>query len=660
MQHDALARAAASAAANNPPPSARSVADAASQLDPSKAARLAAEAVGGVVAAASQMASQAAAMGQTTAAASSEPGQGFARPVEDEWLAEEFKEKEEEQDERGGEKGVGQDVDVGREGEEKEPEHGDASERSAGAAAAGAAVPHPQAPADEGDAFLASIDYESERRQQFKPTERRVPSSPLARVAGFGGLAARLVFGAVSDTARRVVGAAGGGSAAATSSAGSSPAAAGDSGAAAASDPSSASSSSSSSAAASAAAASAAYANSPAAAVLSEAQAERLAAGLCRMRGAALKVGQMLSIQDESMVPPQLAAILEKVRDGANVMPQSQLERVMASEFGADWRERLAEFEDQPMAAASIGQVHRATLKDGRRVAMKIQYPGVARSISSDISNLKRVIQLVDFLPPGLYIDESMQAAEEELTRECDYEAEASYQRRYRGLVADEPMVSVPAVVDEFSTPRVLTSELIHGMPIDRLATYSKGNVDQAVRDRVASVLLRTCLRELFEFRFMQTDPNWSNFLYNPRDRVVHLIDFGACHEYPKEFVDDYLRMVHACAERDREGVIETGIRLGFLTGDESKAMFDAHVESGFIVGEPFATDEPYDFAAKRIPERVGKLAHVMLKERLTAPPKEAYTLHRKLSGAFLSCAKLKAAIPCRQQFMQLYDNYEF
>jgi predicted unusual protein kinase regulating ubiquinone biosynthesis (AarF/ABC1/UbiB family) len=127
---------------------------------------------------------------------------------------------------------------------------------------------------------------------------------------------------------------------------------------------------------------------------LTEDNAERLANALCRMRGAALKLGQMLSIQDENVLPPQFQAALERVRAGADVMPRRQLEQVLVAELGPDWQTGVAEFDFQPLAAASIGQVHSAQLHDGRRVVMKIQYPGVARSIESDVDNLMRLLSV--------------------------------------------------------------------------------------------------------------------------------------------------------------------------------------------------------------------------------------------------------------------------
>lgn len=131
------------------------------------------------------------------------------------------------------------------------------------------------------------------------------------------------------------------------------------------------------------------------------------------MRGAALKVGQMLSIQDDSLLPPQLQAILDRVRDGADVMPRKQLERALETELGIDWETKIQTFDMKPMAAASIGQVHAATLHDGTPVVIKVQYPGVAESISSDVNNLKRLIRFVNILPKGMYIDETMKAAKE-------------------------------------------------------------------------------------------------------------------------------------------------------------------------------------------------------------------------------------------------------
>ena len=398
---------------------------------------------------------------------------------------------------------------------------------------------------------------------------------------------------------------------------------------------------------------------------MSAANTERLAEGLCRMRGAALKVGQMLSIQDDSLLPPQLQEVLNRVRDSADVMPRQQLERTLTAELGEGWEARMKAFDWAPIAAASIGQVHRGVDGEGREVVMKVQYPGVADSIHSDVNNVRTLIRLFNVLPAGLYIDQTMQAAKEELTVECDYDNEANSQEKLKGLIEASPLhphVHVPGVIRSLSTGRVLTSEFVRGSPIDRMARSGREPLGQAERDELCLRLLHLCLLEVFDFRFMQTDPNWSNFLYDSATSTLHCIDFGASREYDKAFVDEYMRMVYACAERDREGMIEASQALGFLTGDESRAMLDAHVEAGFIVGEPFSEEyaEGYDFARMEMGRRVSDLAKVMVKLRLTAPPKDSYTLHRKLSGCFLTCRKLEANIPCRQLFLDTYRNYQF
>jgi aarF domain-containing kinase len=237
-------------------------------------------------------------------------------------------------------------------------------------------------------------------------------------------------------------------------------------------------------------------------------QAERLAEGLCRMRGAGLKLGQMLSLADESILPPAVAAALERVRTQADVMPPRQLESVMTAELGKTWRALLGGdgFEIAPVAAASIGQVHRAKLPDGRVAAVKIQYPGVADSIHSDLGNLRRLLLFGDFLPKGLYLDNIIAVAREELSAECDYEREATSQERFRVLLAGDAAITVPAVVRELSTRRVLVTEWLEGMPIDQVVA---AGLPQEVRDHIARTLLRLTLKELFVWRFMQTDPNW-------------------------------------------------------------------------------------------------------------------------------------------------------
>ena len=396
----------------------------------------------------------------------------------------------------------------------------------------------------------------------------------------------------------------------------------------------------------------------------SDANADRLAATLCRMRGAALKMGQMLSIQDESLLPPALTRALNQVRQGADAMPNYQLVQQMESQLGKDWRSKFERFDDLPFAAASIGQVHRATIRNGngseRQVVVKVQYPGVANSIESDLRNLTMLVSLTGLAPKGLFLENVVRVGRDELKVECNYLNELANQQTFQKLVAaDKYLVEnkfmVPDAIEELSTEQVIVSDYCPGGTIDKVKL-----MDQEERDRIGRAIMYLTMQELFVWRLMQTDPNWGNFLYDVGSRRTTLIDFGATREYPKDFVDGYLRIVWANANRDEPTLMAISRKMGFLTGEENEVMLQAHKLSGFTLGEPFATDEPFDFQGSRISSRMSEHTAVFLKHRLTPPPEEVYTLHRKLAGAFMLCIKLGAHVRCRDLLEDIVRNHVF
>uniref|UniRef100_A0A3Q3W044 ABC1 atypical kinase-like domain-containing protein n=1 Tax=Mola mola TaxID=94237 RepID=A0A3Q3W044_MOLML len=437
--------------------------------------------------------------------------------------------------------------------------------------------------------------------------ERKVPASRISRLVNFGGLAVGLGIGAIAEVAKQSLGGKQKGDMSA-------------------------------------------LLDSP---LLSEANAERIVNTLCKVRGAALKIGQMLSIQDNSFINPQLQKIFERVRQSADFMPSWQMNKVLEEDLGPGWRDKLSSFEEKPFAAASIGQVHHGVLKDGREIAMKIQYPGVAESIRSDINNLMSVLKMSVVLPEGLFADSSLEVLQRELAWECDYKREAECAKKFRSLLEGDEFFQVPEVIDELSGNRVLAMELVQGVPLDRCV-----DLDQETRNQISFNILQLCLRELFEFRFMQTDPNWANFFYNSDTHKVVLLDFGACRSYPESFTDDYIQVVHAASMGDRATVLAKSKDLKFLTGFEAKAFEEAHVEAVMILGEAFASLEPFDFSIQSTTQRIQNLIPVMLRHRLTPPPEETYSLHRKMAGSFLICSKLNARIHCRDMFLDVYNGY--
>ncbi|ORY16111.1 ubiquinone biosynthesis protein-like protein coq-8 [Clohesyomyces aquaticus] len=435
--------------------------------------------------------------------------------------------------------------------------------------------------------------------------ESRVPSSRFGRLWEYAGLGASMAFGAAGESLRRATGSA-------VSTGGS--------------------------------------------VMLSPGNMEILVAKLSRMRGAALKLGQLISFQDK-MLPPAISEVLQRVQDSADYMPASQRNKVLASNLGSHWRDLFDSFEDVPIAAASIGQVHKAILRSTKEpVAVKVQYPGVANSIDSDLSNLSILLTASRLLPKGLYLDKTIANARTELGWECNYLREADCQTRFRDLLADDTEVfTVPKVIPEASSKTVLTMELMDGIGVTKLPA-----LDQAQRDWIGTQILRLCLREIVEFKFMQTDPNWTNFLYNPELHKIELLDFGASRDYPDEFVDPYINILIAASKVDRPRIKDLSIELGYLTGNESQAMLEAHVNSVLTLAEPFLEDGPevYDFRDQTITDRVRGFIPVMVRERLAPPPEETYSLHRKLSGAFLLCARLGSRVPCRKLFERAVETY--
>lgn len=389
---------------------------------------------------------------------------------------------------------------------------------------------------------------------------------------------------------------------------------------------------------------------------LTKANAERIVSTLCKVRGAALKIGQILSIQDETIINPEVQKVFERVRQSADFMPKWQVEKVLATELGHDWKNKLATFEDRPFAAASIGQVHHGTLLNGQDVAIKIQYPGVAMGIQSDVENLVGIMKVWNIFPKGMFIDNLVEVAKRELVWEVDYVREAECTRKYKQLMEPYLDYYVPAVVDELSTSQIFTTEMVEGIPVDKCTS-----MDMETREHICKLIMSLCLKELFVFRYMQTDPNWSNFFYNTNTRQLILLDFGACRGYEKSFMDKYIEIIYAASEGDRNKILNLSREMGFLTGYESKLMEEAHVDAVMVLGQVFDKNSKYyDFGGQDVTKRIQSLVPTILDHRLCPPPEEIYSLHRKLSGVFLLCAKLQVKINCRDMFREVYANYEF
>ncbi len=382
---------------------------------------------------------------------------------------------------------------------------------------------------------------------------------------------------------------------------------------------------------------------------MTSASALRLTETFADLRGAAMKLGQLLSLQGEGMLPPRLREALAQLQNHAHFMPEAQVRQVLVREYGRDWKSRFAEFDFEPLAAASIGQVHAATARDGRDLALKLQYPGVERSIDGDVDNLALLLRSLRLVPAGFDLEAVVPELKEELRREADYAREARSQEQYRALVGDDPGVLVPHVHADLSTRRVLACDRVRALPIEDLRSPEH---PQRRRDEIGAKLLRLVFRELFEFRFVQTDPNFANYLFEPKHERVALLDFGAVRSFSKHFAGRYAELIAATVAKDTEAVESLANGLGLLRGDETPEAREAFARLCERVAEPLRSSAPYDFASSTLAREVRELGiEAYTRRGLHAPSTELIFLHRKLAGTYLLLAHIGARVDCAGVF---------
>ncbi|MDP5335470.1 MAG: AarF/ABC1/UbiB kinase family protein, partial [Paracoccaceae bacterium] len=291
------------------------------------------------------------------------------------------------------------------------------------------------------------------------------------------------------------------------------------------------------------------------------------------------------------------------------------------------------------------GQVHRARTHDGQELAIKVQYPGVADSIDSDIANLGTLLRLPGLLPRGLDIAPMLEELRSQLHAEVDYAAEARNLAEFNRLLAGSKVFRLPELHPELSTSNVLAMTWLDSQPLEALLAEP-----QALRDRVAAQLIALLLQELFDFKTMQTDPNLANFRYDPTSGRIVLLDFGAVTRFDPQQVEGFRTVLRAGLAQDRTAAEAALLALGYLDAATPASLRARILDMFDTAMTPLRDNAPFDFAASDLALRLNAMGLELGQDPDMAqtPPEGTLFLHRKIAGIYLLAARLKARLAIR------------
>lgn len=388
-------------------------------------------------------------------------------------------------------------------------------------------------------------------------------------------------------------------------------------------------------------------------------QAQVLADELGQLKGSVMKAGQMLAMFGDYFLPHEAVVVLSQLQDDTPPVAWPVVERQLKASVGAAALREL-EISEKPLAAASLGQAHRARRKrDGLELVVKIQYPGVADAISSDIKTLSRLLIASRLTPKNLDLAPTFAEVREMLEGECDYAQEASFTETFAERFAGDARYVVPRVLREYSGERVLTTTYESGVSVTDASVKA---LPQARRDRLGMGFVDLFLTEFFRWGLVQTDPHFGNYRVrinaDGSDQLV-LLDFGATRGFSRRFITDYSAIVTGAIARDREQVRAGAEAIGLIGSDFPDAALDAFAAMCECIVEPFdpirapealrTAAGSYRFGASELPMRASQMAaRNALTRSFRLPPREIVFLHRRLGGVFIALATLSAELDLR------------
>jgi len=388
-------------------------------------------------------------------------------------------------------------------------------------------------------------------------------------------------------------------------------------------------------------------------------QARFLVDELGRLKGSVVKIGQVMALYGEHFLPEEVTEALHTLEDQTTSLEWPAIERVLKAELGES---RLSELDidPEPIGAASLGQVHRAVRRsDGLELVLKVQYPGVADAVDSDLNAVAHLLKVARLVSFGPEFNDWLEEVREMMHREVDYRLEARTTEKFRQMLSHDPRFVVPRVLAEFSTDHIIASTYEHGHSVSSVAVRE---LPLERRSALGQAALELFFRELFEWGEIQTDPNFGNYRIriageqggdSETDRIV-LLDFGAVQSYSSDFLQPVIQMIRASYEEDLEQVVEGGIKLRFMSRDWPAEVLDKFGKVCMSVLEPLANDRSqwpdyavnshgqYRWKQSDLPSRVAKqAARSAISRYFRVPPKEFVFLNRKLIGVYTFIAVL-------------------
>jgi predicted unusual protein kinase regulating ubiquinone biosynthesis (AarF/ABC1/UbiB family) len=369
---------------------------------------------------------------------------------------------------------------------------------------------------------------------------------------------------------------------------------------------------------------------------------------LGQLKGVPMKIGQMVSLH-ERLFPPEVARVLQTLQQNAPSVPFEELVDLIRNELGSHFRQ-IRYIDEDPLAAASIGQVHRAVLKDGREIALKIQYPGIDEVIRADLKNLKGLLKLVFSMFSRMDMEPVWQELNARLLEELDYTKEAAHMKRMARLYADDPTVRIPEVIDELSSRHVLGMELVTGIPPD---AATAATVDQELKNVWAKNIFRLILKGLFQFRFLHADPNIANFAFR-EDGGIIVYDFGCMKEIPEALARGYGRLIHAVLDHDYPNIPAILKDMGVHRIDGSPLPWQMIADFADLFQEIMVAGKCYTFdSGGNMYDRLFALGYQYLPESMNMVfPKDVVFIDRTFSGHFGNLCRLNASADWRAILM--------